>query len=318
MTTNEIQPTTAGDDIERLLKESSIEYKRSRVDLTQIDKEQSLQNQARFLSLHDDVVLTYAAAMEQGDVFPPVVLHKQKNGKYVVLDGNHRVSAANLVGYVETTAFVVEKIAPAQAELFTYAANARHGLPTTTEERVNQGMFLVARGNRPKEVAKALSIPETALYRAMASRRGSERLIRVGVKADKLADSMVRRLDAIASNTVLLPAAELVMKASLRSDEVSALVSEINKGESEKDQLQTIESWKNRHSGRLRSTSGGKVTLPANVNRIKNLGRMARNIEISSLNTEIGGLDESVAADIKRELYESIAHLVAASEAVRA
>lgn len=317
MTDKTLQPTAVADDMKRLLAESGVETKILTVALADIDKESSLQNQARFLSLHDDVVLTYAAAMEQGDVFPAIVLHKQKSGKYVVLDGNHRVAAANLVGYEKTTAFVTTDIAPAQAELFIYAANARHGLPTTVEERTNQGIFLVARGNRPKEVAKALSIPENTLYRALASKRSTERLIRVGVKTDKLTDTDIRRLGSITSNTVLLPASDLVIKAGLNRDEVNSFVTEINKGESEREQLKTIDAWKSRHAGRIRSTSGGKVTLPENAKRVQMLGRLARNIQITSLRTEITGLDKAVADDVRRELFESIAHLVSASEAVR-
>lgn len=313
-----LQPTTSGEDMVKLLDDSGIEHHSRRIALGSIDKDASLANQARFLSLHDDVVITYAAAMEQGDVFPPIVVNKQKSGKYVVLDGNHRVAAAGLVGFTETTALVTDNIATAQAELFTYAANARHGLPTSTDERVNQALFLVARGNRPKEVARALAIPENSLYRAISLKRNADRIVRVGLKPDHYTDHIVRRLGAIASNTVLLPAADLAHKAKLTSDEVSGLVTEVNKCESERDQLDVVGQWKARYSGRIKSSSGGKVSLPPNVNRIKMLGRIARNIEMTTLPNEVGGLDKAVADDIRRELFESISRLVSVSEAVRA
>lgn len=41
---------------------------------------------------------SYAKCMEQGDVFPPVRVHIDQYGKWVVCDGAHRTFAAKLLG----------------------------------------------------------------------------------------------------------------------------------------------------------------------------------------------------------------------------
>lgn len=310
-----LQPTTPGDDTARMLRERGIEFSLQRISLDQVDRETSKHNQARFLPLHEDVVMTYGAAMEAGDIFPPIVLNGTGR-KLVVLDGNHRVAAADLVGYKETTAFVATKITPAAAELFTFEANARHGLPSTIEERLAQGVYLVSIGNRAKEVARALSVPEDKLYRAIATKRGGERLVKVGVKPDLFSDHLKRRLDSVTSNVVLRPVADIAIKAKLGADEINDLVVAVNKFGTEAEQLAVVEDAKVRYAGRVRSTSGGRVSLPKNITRINLAARMIRHIEVGTLPKEIGGLDDDIAKGVRRELFESINTLVTASEAL--
>ena len=88
-----LQPTTPGEDDRRMLDDIGVEYKIVEIAFADIDVESSKHNQARFLALHEETVLAYAAAMEQGDVFPPIIVTGTK-GKYLVLDGNHRIAAA--------------------------------------------------------------------------------------------------------------------------------------------------------------------------------------------------------------------------------
>src|SRR4051812_39000956 len=65
------------------------------VGANQFDIETSLKNQARFEPLHEETVEEYAEAMGRGDLFPAVVaIRRRKNGKLVIIDGNHRLAAA--------------------------------------------------------------------------------------------------------------------------------------------------------------------------------------------------------------------------------
>lgn len=313
-----LQPTSPGEEIERLLDERQIDYDEKVISLSEIDLDASTHNQARFLPLHEDVVITYGAAMEQGDKFPPIVV-MAKGAKYLVLDGNHRVAAANLVGYKQMTVFVAKNITKAVAELFTYEANARHGLPTSIEERIRQGLYLVNIGNQPKSVARALAIPEAKLYRAMQAAKATQRLTQLGFKPEQMLSSVVIRLGNIASNTVLQSAANLVVGAELDSEESNELITRINARASEGEgaQLATIEEMRQKMKGRIRTTGGGRIELPKNINRIRIAARLVRHIEATELGKQIPMIDETLAQTTRREVFEMIAHLAGVSEAIR-
>ena len=64
--------------------------------------------------------------MALGDRVPPILVHRQENGKLAVLDGNHRIAAAKLAGLSEIPAYervtrgLAKDIAPATEQGFNY------------------------------------------------------------------------------------------------------------------------------------------------------------------------------------------------------
>lgn len=309
-----LQPTSTGADTAQFLDDRQIEYDLKVINLSDIDIETSKHNQARFLPLHEETVFTYGAAMEQGDVFPPIVVNNQK-GKYLVLDGNHRVAAAGLAGYTQTTAYVTKNLSKAQAELVTFEANARHGLPTSIEERVQQGLYLVNIGNKAASVARALSIPENRLHKAVQTNRAASRLTTLGVDSKKFSQSSIARFGSIASNTVLAPVAQIAVKANLSHSEISEIVSAINaEHDGETAQMKVVEKFRGRYAPRMRSTAGGKLALPENVVLVNRLSKIVHKIDGSLLAVQMTKMDTEESDQLRREVYETIATLVSISE----
>lgn len=84
-------------------------------------------------SINDVTVADYAADMERGEVFPPVVVfHDGKH--YWLADGFHRVLAARLNKWTEIPADIRQGTRR-DAVLFSVGANAQHGLRRTNEDK---------------------------------------------------------------------------------------------------------------------------------------------------------------------------------------
>jgi hypothetical protein len=58
------------------------------LDMSRIDIEKSLSNQARVNQLDDERVGVYTEALARGDEFPAIVVHRASARRYVTTDGN--------------------------------------------------------------------------------------------------------------------------------------------------------------------------------------------------------------------------------------
>ena len=248
---------------EKWLESHGAQFKEQTVVLTTINKDVSLRNQARVsVPLNEETVLLYGVAMEQGSDFPRIIGYEQGN-KFVVIDGNHRVAAAELAHKRSLPALVVTNPTPAMIQALTYEANTTHGLPTSLEERIQQAMHLMATGMSRTDAAKALSIPESRLAQAQELRQADIRIykLRKGVVGG-LPVAVRKRLDNIRSDTVLAAAVDLVTQAKMTAIDVSDMVTEVNRYREEDEQLRVIQQEVGRQAARVAATAGGKVNLP--------------------------------------------------------
>lgn len=85
------------------------------------------------LQLDPRVVAEYAAALQRGDGFPPIIVF-QAGDTHLVADGHHRVAAARLAGLVEFPADV-RAGTRRDAVLCAAGANAQHGLRRTNADK---------------------------------------------------------------------------------------------------------------------------------------------------------------------------------------
>jgi hypothetical protein len=299
-------------DTQQLLRDREMHFVRKHIDLDEIDADASTRNQARLLPVHQETVEIYRAAMEAGDKFPPIVVNGTKK-PYVVLDGNHRLFAAKMAGFSSMDAFVVTQATKAQMELFTYEANAKHGLPTSITERVRQGMYLVSLGNTASVVAKALSIPERRLWEALQSMRAEKRLVKFGMDPARFSQNIKRRLASVHSDVVLEPFAQVIIGASLNTDEINEAVTKINTLNSEAEQLAYVESLRVKYESILQSTAGGAIDLPPDVVRLRMAARLLRRINEDTLAESIDRVSPEFRTVLAREVIESVSALLTAS-----
>src|SRR4051812_21285735 len=85
------------EDIEQwMTKEKGVKWTFvPKVETSEFDFDKSTRNQARINQpLNPERLETYIEALVRGDKFPAIVTYKV-DGKYVVVDGNHRLHAAH-------------------------------------------------------------------------------------------------------------------------------------------------------------------------------------------------------------------------------
>lgn len=81
-------------------------------------------------------VLRYADVLRSENKLPPITVARI-NGAYVLLDGWHRIAAAERVGAFEIDADVVEGVYIEEAKWLAASANLKHGLPLRRDEMRN-------------------------------------------------------------------------------------------------------------------------------------------------------------------------------------
>ena len=92
-------------------------------------------------AINEDVVAEYAARMEDGDTFPPVVVYADGSDNWLA-DGYHRVMAATRNGWITIDA-EVRKGTRRDAILAAVASNAQHGLRRTNADKRRSVMVLL-------------------------------------------------------------------------------------------------------------------------------------------------------------------------------
>lgn len=252
------------------------------ITLLEVNDRRSLRNQARFQSLDETLVVTYAEAMQEGAEFPPIVVTKDETpGGYLIIDGNHRYAAAGLAGKTHIWAYVTEDLTAAQVSVMTFDANTKHGKPSSAEERKQHAIYLVDTGGiNQKEAARMLNVPLKDLQVEMARVRGEKRLVALNVpRWENIARGSRPRLDAIQDDAVFVEAAKLVIDTKIGHNAMSDIVTEINKTHSREDGLAIVAAERERRLSEIKMTVGGRVKIPTNVNRLLRSLTYAENID---------------------------------------
>lgn len=252
--------------IEKWLDDHGVTYGLVTLDLSTIDRETSRHNQARFKALDENVVIQYAEATARGDVFPAIVVYRVGD-RYLVIDGNHRTAAFDLNDRNDAVAYVVDDPSPAQVTTLTFEANTRHGLPTSQDERIQQAIYLIELGSISQiQAATMLSVPLGVLKHAYERYKADQRLSGLGLKRiERIPQTTRVRLGNLRSDVVLREMFQLTIDAGLRTEDVGALVKEINALRSEKEQLGVVARERETRSGSIKATAGGRVPIPQQV-----------------------------------------------------
>jgi hypothetical protein len=268
-------------------------------DLAGIDVAASLANQARLEALDSDVVDRYAADMERGDQFPPLLLQTRKRRRPMVLGGNHRRAAAAAHGVSVMPAYVVE-CEPEMALRLMYEDNRRHGLPPSETERIAQAIHLVGQGYTLAAAAEVVGVPEGKVARAryvvVADQRAKDLGLPIATFC-KLPKTTRARLASIRSDPVFEAASRLVLDAALGTEEVYDLATRLNDCRSDTAGLKLVAGLADEHRERIQATAGGKSS---------------RHTPRSALSSAVTVIDEVNPEDVARSCATDDQRLVLA------
>lgn len=234
------------------------------VTVEEFDQEKSLRNQARFVPVDEDRVNLYAEAMRRGDKFPPVIAHTVR-GKFVIVDGNHRLMAATKA----RKHLSVYDVTGADSQLLvqmSYEGNTKHGWPTSETERIQQALYLIDNGATAKTAAAALMVPLNALNKASQKRNTDNRFREQGIApllVEKLPESVKWRLAMVNTDEGFVALTNLVAQAGLGVDETFRLVTEINELRSSAKQVEWVKQQRDVYAEDIAASGGGVLTRQA-------------------------------------------------------
>jgi hypothetical protein len=240
----------AGDFDRAVLEELEEPYELREISLDEIDvdKSQRVLNQVRlgpaaYSQEHADTLRT---ALEQGSELPPGIVHRDDEGRNVILSGNHRFPAHRAAGRQTMPFYVATELgglptSDPRVQDVALRANVAHGEPVETEHRLQHAAQLVESGHYTvKGAAEAMVVPEAKLRDQVEKLKARRRLAELGISVDQIPISVARRLHSISSDGIVKAAAKLVPKMTQKAEETNELVVALNQARSEKEQLAIV------------------------------------------------------------------------------
>lgn len=222
-----------------------------------IDLVASITNQSRAVPIDQPTVDRYVAALADGATFPPVLARKTRTGP-VILGGNHRTRAHLDAGLPTIRAYLVEVPDLVALEL-SYADNATHGLPPTTDERVAHALILVAKGRSVAAAARTVGIDRQRIDREQHLLKATKRAAELGVAVEMdLVPVVARpRLLSLRHDRTFVAATKAVVTHGLGGNDTIRLVADLNGAGTVTEQRDLLKAWLQRH-GEVRRSGAGR------------------------------------------------------------
>ena len=104
------------------------------------------------------VAYKYSEAMKAGAKFPPITV-AFLDGKYILVDGWHRINAFKKNGETHTQAEVLKGIDEQQIYIEAVKRNDAHGFPLSAYELRKAALLMQKWGIEPIEISKAIRVP---------------------------------------------------------------------------------------------------------------------------------------------------------------
>lgn len=250
-------------NIEQLLNELAFDWTyMPGMPLSEFDRDMGLANQARLgTPLNMEVVERYRASVEEGAAFPGVIAWRKRgrvsgDATVVVADGNHRWEAHHLAHRSIIDAYVVTGATPAAVTMLTFRANLDHGLPTTMEERIHHGRWMVDGGLPIAKAATMLGLPVAKLTVAIHLDKAARRADQVGIlrtRWDSLTDEVAGRLGQVRDDDGFKALAQLAMDAKLNAKEVGVHVNDIKPLRTSKKQVEFVDALRRTYAERIQT-----------------------------------------------------------------
>lgn len=212
-----------------------------RMHVSEIDEQASLRNQVRLGQVLDkDTIDRYISDLKDGADFPGVMVNLQPNGKFWILDGNHRFQAFKRAGRKIIPAYIITAANAQALMMLAFEANTRHGLPADQATRIAHGLWLLDHDFTLPQAAKKMGLKESALrgagYVQAAARRADEAGI-TRSEWDRLSEAVQTRLHQISTNAGFKALTKVAIAAKLGTTDMSKIVVEMNQLRDSEDQV---------------------------------------------------------------------------------
>lgn len=253
---------------EQALTNQGVEWEYAeRIALVDVDRDKGLRNQARLeMPLDEELVNAYAAAMQRGDQFPPVVLWRPGRGRWQPIDGNQRLAGAAKIGRKEVDAYVVRTADPMLADRLTWTFNNLvNGKRLSTEEALRHAVtFCRKYGMSQAEAAKEWGLSEYQVrnaVRVLSLREVLEEKEIRGVKT--LTDDKLLRMAPLeaAGHDVLALGAAAVIENGMTTDQILEMTKRVGAAKTQQAKLEAVVAYTRTEEVKVRKaeTRGGRV-----------------------------------------------------------
>jgi len=231
-------------------------------------------SQARIGDLDPVYVNRYKNALQNGAVFPPIVVYSNGRDGYICLDGNHRVGGYRKVsGRSTITAYVLkESLTHEEAVYISGVINvSTNGKPVLSKQELER-LVLAAAKSRPniadEKIGQELGVSRTKIRNIRITRKAIERLQDVGFDTNtlNLGDDSIRTLHTkVSDDSVLLEAAELIRDAGLKGDDFKGLLYAVDQAGSEADKLVAVRKIRTAKAAEIENY-GTTYIMPVEIN----------------------------------------------------
>lgn len=294
--------------VEQILKKEKIPYHYEKdVPLTQINREASLKNQARYQAIKQEHVDDLIILAASGYALNALVGYRAKDGYIVLVNGNHRLEAyvqgnqTKQLNITKTDMYILEIANPDVIDRITRTINALNVvLPMTRDEKLEQAKILVLVQNMThKEAADRLVIPEKSVTSALQAHNVRQRLAKYQF-TNSLTPTTLSKMYRIKQDEALVAIASLAVDAKLSSDEVGEISKKVQEAaESASHQQKVINSLRDGCKERIAKIGKGKSRRQ--INPSIRLGRCIRAIN-STRPESVIPIDSVMAKAAKRAI----------------
>ncbi len=217
--------------------------------------------------VNEEIVASYALAMENGAQFPAVVL-VQRDGQYLVVNGIHRLAALTRIHATQLDAYVLKLDDRDMVDLIRRTINVIEGFRPAEEDLVKQALWFVrSRKYSVQDAATLVGVRSSVVQKVLQMERTKTIL---GEGDRKFSPAEIRGLQpgmfvtghAIKNPDLLKKAFRLAYEARLGSDEFKQLVRDMRDELTDQGAERVLEQYRQDNLIRIQQTGAGLTKGP--------------------------------------------------------
>lgn len=305
-------PTMQDPITERWLDQQDVDWDFERISVALIDKPKSRANNARDLTIHPDHVETLQRMVAHGAVVAPIIVNKMANGRYMIIDGNHRDEVFRKLNVDKVYAYVLN-VDDTRYTKLKWLANERNGLRPTDAERRDHAVALVHSGiANISEAAVMFGITRHVLQRDVSAADARNRAVSLGIKfgVDRISVTTWQKLAAVRSEPAFIELVKLADSKKLTVGEIQDLITAVNQESTDARKVEVIDDVKEQlKSLPLQATKVGGANKRQMAARIRIRGVLGQAMKLSAAEVKASCLSPEEWEEVQKRVVETITHL---------